>query len=62
MTTVTRLHRAASPLTRAEAARRYLRRDAFEASTRDTLGRTLAALTDAVGVDTDVAAVTTGGC
>src|SRR5215218_2703071 len=59
MTTVTRLHRAAGPTTLAEASTRFLRRDAFEPSTRDTYGRTLTALIAAVGADTDVAAVTT---
>ncbi|MGY1738374.1 tyrosine-type recombinase/integrase [Geodermatophilus sp. SYSU D00684] len=59
MTAVTRLHRAASPATLAEASRRFLRRDAFEPTTRDAYGRTLTALADVVGADTDVAAVTT---
>ena len=59
MTTVTRLHRAAGPMTLAEASRRFLRRDSFEPTTRDTYGRTLAALVAAVGADADVAAVTT---
>ena len=59
MTTVTQLHRVADPMTLAEASRRFLRRDALEQTTRDTYGRTLAALTDAFGADTDVAAVTT---
>ncbi len=59
MTTVTRLRRAAGPMALAEATRRFLRRDTLEASTRATYGRTLTALTDAVGADTDVAAVTT---
>src|SRR4051794_10481234 len=59
MTTVTQLHRAADPMTLDEASRRFLRRDAFEQTTRDTYGRTLATLIDELGADTDVAAVTT---
>ncbi|HEV7727482.1 MAG TPA: hypothetical protein VGO74_11200 [Modestobacter sp.] len=59
MTTVTQLHRVADPMRLTEASRRFLRRDAFEQTTRDTYGRTLAALTDAFGADTDVAGVTT---
>lgn len=59
MTTVTRLHRAVDCVTLADASRRFLRRDAFEPTTRDAYGRTLAALADVVGADTDVAAVTT---
>src|SRR3954452_14270217 len=59
MTTVTRLHRAAGPTTLAEASRRFLRRDAFESTTRDAYGRTLAALADVLGADADLAAVTT---
>ena len=59
MSTVTRLHRAGGTTTLAEASRRFLRRDAFEPTTRDAYGRTLAALADVVGADTDVAAVTT---
>lgn len=46
-------------MTLADASRRFLRRDAFEPTTRDAYGRTLAALADVVGADTDVAAVTT---
>jgi hypothetical protein len=57
MRTVTRLHGAASPVTVAEASRRFLRRDAFESTIRAIYGGTLAALTDAVGADTDVATV-----
>jgi hypothetical protein len=59
MTSVTRLHRAAGPMPLAEASRRFLRRDVFEPTTRDTYGRTLAALVEAVGADADVATVTT---
>jgi integrase len=59
VTAVTRLHRAAGPMTLVEASRRFLRRDAFEPTTRDTYGRTLAALVEVVGADADVAAVTT---
>src|SRR3954470_5140972 len=58
MTSVTRLHRATGPMTLAEASRRFLRRDAFEPTTRDTYGRTLAALVEAVAA-ADVAAVST---
>src|SRR3954464_4392094 len=59
MTSVPRLHRATGPMTLAEASRRFLRRDAFEPTTRDAYGRTLAALADVLGADAHVAAVTT---
>src|SRR3954454_5884563 len=59
MSTVTRLHRAAGSMTLADATRRFLRRDAFEPTTRDAYGRTLTALADVVGSEVDVAAVTT---
>lgn len=59
MTTVTPLRRAAGPTPLAEATRRFLRRDAFEESTRVSYGRTLAALTEVVGAEADVAAVAT---
>ena len=38
MTTVTRLRRTAGPTTLAEASRRFLRREAFEPTTRDAYG------------------------
>ena len=59
MSAVPHLHRAAGPMTLAEASRRFLRRDAFEPTTRDTYGRTLAAHAEVVGAGTDVATVTT---
>ncbi|MCZ2826006.1 MULTISPECIES: helix-turn-helix domain-containing protein [unclassified Modestobacter] len=40
MTAVTRLHRAAGPVTLADASRRFPRRDAFEPTTRLAYGRT----------------------
>jgi hypothetical protein len=49
---------AAGPVTLAEASRRFLRRDTFEASHRVYYGRTLAALTEVVGTEADAAAVT----
>lgn len=59
MNTVPRLHRAAGPMTLAEVSHWFLRRDAFEQTTRDTYGRTLAALIDELGADAGVPAVTT---
>ena len=46
MTTVTALRGAVGALTLAAATRRFLRRDAFEPTTRDAYGRTLAALAE----------------
>jgi integrase/recombinase XerC/integrase/recombinase XerD len=59
MSIVTPLRRVAGPMTLAEATRRFLRRDAFEESTRVSYGRTLGALAEVVGADTDGATVTT---
>jgi site-specific recombinase XerD len=59
MTTVTALRRAAGAMTLADASRRFLRRDAFEPTTRDAYGRTLTALVEAIGANADIAAVST---
>ena len=58
LTTVTRLHCAAGPMPLAEATRRFLRRDAFEPSTRVSYGRTLSALIEVMDAEIGVATVT----
>ncbi|WP_448070817.1 tyrosine-type recombinase/integrase [Georgenia yuyongxinii] len=57
--TVARLPERTPEMTIADAMARFLRRDAFEATTRAAYAKTLTVLADAVGADTPVAHITT---